>query len=863
MNIQKTKFNKNKTATSFALILLLTLSVLTAVAQPASAQAATSTSATYAFITVNPNPIGVGQMLQVSFWLTIPPPTAVADQGDRWQGFSVTITKPDGTTELKSGYSSDAVGAAFFVYYPTLIGTYKFQMSFPGQTLTNNITYLPSQSNIASLVVQQESVAQVQDHPLPTSYWTRPLNAQNYAWSQISSNWLMAAWDTTGRSFDQGNAYAKYATAPDSAHVLWTKSLTFGGLIGAEYGATAFHNGMSYEQFFKPPVIINGYLYYNSIGAQEPVTSYSDSGIPQGIVCVDMKTGETVFTIANQTLSFGQIYNYVSPNQGGGLAYLWVTSGTTWKMYDAWTGSYILTIANVTSGTMLLDNTYDGGPGDILVYNFNSNTNQLTLWNSSLIFDKLNALQGGGGPGSTPNSYSWRAYYWTTRSPIDGNLGIQWVKTLGNVPTGGSMTKVGGYENTVYISNGTASGFGATEFVKSWCGYSMTDGSLLWGPTTIDISTHIPPNATAFTGAVSTEGISIIFVRETMQSYAWNVKTGQFLWGPTEAYSNPWGYVNWEEVYIINGIYYNSGYDGMIHAFDALTGDLLWEFSSGDAGTITPYGTWPFYQGLTIAGLTNTLIATTGEHGNGVQPLYQGEAIYALDATTGTQLWNMTGWFCQPALADGRMVTQNLYDNQIYCFGKGPSATTVSAPQTAIVKGHQVTIAGSVTDQSPGAKDTPAIADEYQGEWMNYIYQQQPMPTNAKGVIVTLSTFDPNGNTYIIGTTTTDLNGNYGIMWTPPVEGLYQIIATFSGSDSYYGSDATTYMSVEVAPDASPTTAPTSAPTSAPTAAPTVSPSVVPEPEAAPSTDMYVIAAAAAVIIVVAAVAAVILRKRK
>jgi outer membrane protein assembly factor BamB len=58
-----------------------------------------------------------------------------------------------------------------------------------------------------------------------------------------------------------------------------------------------------------------------------------------------------------------------------------------------------------------------------------------------------------------------------------------------------------------------------------------------------------------------------------------------------------------------------------------------------------------------------------------------------------------------------------------------------------------------------------------------------------------------------------------------------------------------------------PVSTPTATPTVVPTA--TVSPSVVPEPEASPSTDMYVIAAAAAVIIVVVAVAAVILRKRK
>ena len=45
-------------------------------------------------------------------------------------------------------------------------------------------------------------------------------------------------------------------------------------------------------------------------------------------------------------------------------------------------------------------------------------------------------------------------------------------------------------------------------------------------------------------------------------------------------------------------------------------------------------------------------------------------------------------------------------------------------------------ISGTVTDQSPGAKDTPAIADECMGEWMEYLYLQQEMSSNAIGVTV-------------------------------------------------------------------------------------------------------------------------------
>jgi hypothetical protein len=130
---------------------------------------------------------------------------------------------------------------------------------------------------------------------------------------------------------------------------------------------------------------------------------------------------------------------------------------------------------------------------------------------------------------------------------------------------------------------------------------------------------------------------------------------------------------------------------------------------------------------------------------------------------------------------------------------------------------------------------------------MEYLHMQKTMPTDAVGVQVKLTAIDPNCNTQNIGTATSDLSGNFGISWTPPVEGTYRIIATFEGTESYGSSEATTYIVVGAA-QASPVP---------------VSPSVVPGPEAGPSTDVYIIAAVAAVIIVAVAVAAIFLRKRK
>jgi hypothetical protein len=76
------------------------------------------------------------------------------------------------------------------------------------------------------------------------------------------------------------------------------------------------------------------------------------------------------------------------------------------------------------------------------------------------------------------------------------------------------------------------------------------------------------------------------------------------------------------------------------------------------------------------------------------------------------------------------------------------------------------------------------------------------MPSNAKGVNVTLDAIDPNNNFIHIGTTTSDLTGNYGLKFTPEVPGTYQIIATFAGSASYGSSFAQTYITVDEAPPA-------------------------------------------------------------
>jgi hypothetical protein len=204
-------------------------------------------------------------------------------------------------------------------------------------------------------------------------------------------------------------------------------------------------------------------------------------------------------------------------------------------------------------------------------------------------------------------------------------------------------------------------------------------------------------------------------------------------------------------------------------------------------------------------------------------PIRRDGKIICLDTETGQQVWSLTGWVgynpgvSMPVISDGRILYLDVHTNQIICIGKGPSQTTVSAPQTVPALGSSITITGTVTDQSPSGshnvngglelalKGTPAISDASMDGWMEHLFQNRPIPANTTGVIVSVDTVDPNGNYFHVGNTTTDINGNFGIPYTPDVPGTYQIIVKFEGSNAYGPSSATTYLTIGSEPTTQPT----------------------------------------------------------
>ncbi len=808
------------------LILALLLSGLIACLPVAMSHTPAWNIPTYAYLTVTPNPIGVGQTAFLSFFLDKTPPTANAQFGDRFEGFKVTVTKPDGATEdlpLGGQSRSDAVGGSWASYTPTSVGSYTFVFSYPGQTIKGEnpsgtgqgIAYIgdyfmPSTSAPITLTVTNEQVQNPPSVPLPTGYWARPIPAMNLEWYKLAGNWLglsAVSFGATGVYNASGN-FNPYSKGPNTAHVIWTKPYSFGGIIGGDFGGrqdgSNFMSTSQYEPKFAP-IVINGVLYYNIFGG-----SIQN---PNGWVAVDIRTGQQLWNKSTtEFLRCGQILGYTSPNQYGAIPYLWaIPQNATgfgyrgsmyYSMYDAWTGDYILKIVDAVPVQMTVDER-----GNLIGYFVNSTDNTLNMWNSTraILLSQAPSYYGA----TSENAWFWRP---PTGASVPFSQGIQWKKPLVTEMTGNDgnpyniapalgITKIG---SNVLLMTSTPLVAGYS-WNPGWiveAGYSAVDGSKLWGP----VNRTQTPWTRVSIGATAMDGIYTEFNLEEQTWMGYSLYTGEKLWGPTEPYTNDtYGYYAQSNIAAYGKIF-QSDLGGYVHAFDAKTGAALWTFYTGDSGLETPYGEYPL---LHIDAVADGKLYVMGGHVYS-PPLFSGSNLWCLDANTGEAIWKMynfpitNGPAC--ALADGYLIEPNAYDNQLYCYGMGQSKTTVSGPITAEPLGSSILIQGTVTDQSPGqtsigvpAAGTPAIADKDQTAWMQYLYMQQPKPNDATGVPVKLTATDANGNTVNIGTVTSNADGKFGLKWTPNTEGTYYIKATFEGTNSYFASEGTTYLIIGTA----------------------------------------------------------------
>jgi len=664
-----------------------------------------------------------------------------------------------------------------------------------------------------------------------------------------------------------------YGLGTESAHILWTKPYYVGGYMDERYNVvgyqTGHYQGMSFEA-----IVINGKMYY---------TPRADAHMTEGYLVVDLYTGETLEFRNNTMPSKAQIYNYESPNQHGGYAYLWQTSGVTlpegditetgkqtWQMIDAYTGKSICKIANVsaTSGGFFF--SVGGGTevyskdGSILYYNINNLGNStnpnyyLQIWNNTDVDTLIATRTGttawqwrpsGGGFGGGPGL---RADYYVH----DGNTGFSLNVSIAST-VGTSVRAI--REGEFIILGNQGSNDGTTVVKGKLQTFSLEEGR---EGQKLDEVEFVPPStagnvSVSLTGVYPEDGVICFEASKTLKRWGYSLDNGDLLWE-----SDPEPQMNYYSMYdnYYKGMLLSPSWGGVILAYNITTGDIVWNYTASNVGWESPYGNYP----INIFAICDDKIYTlTGEHSIS-QPMYRGPNLRCINATTGEEIFkilmfsanggaSLGGQYAQ--MADGHILALNFFDNEIYCFGKGPSATTVTASPKVSVHGTSVMIEGTVTDQTPtgrrntnemfdfSLKGTPAISDEDQAAWMEYMFMQQARPENAKGVEVILETLDPNGNFYEIGNATSDINGNFAYMFTPEVPGEYQILARFAGSKAYGPSYASTYLGVDEAPQATPTPTP-------------------PPPSMA---DTYIVPATVGIIVAIIAVGLVIilmLRKR-
>jgi outer membrane protein assembly factor BamB len=810
-----------KLCSMIVIFLMLTMVVPLTLLATTSAHTPTWNIPSFAYLAAQPSPVGVGQSVQVYMWVDAPMPSAAEGNDIRRHDYKLTITAPDGKTDVKTWpIIWDTTGVQYYSFTPDQVGTYTLLFEYPSQLFTWNTTAVRTwngdtfmaDSATTTVVVQQDPLsAPILSYPLPSEYWTRPIEGQNTDWYSVSSNWLNSPFNWVGDSGTQGavsscdtqGGYGRLqpdGIAPNSPHILWTRPIQDGGVVGGdiyELSGKTYYMGGSYNVRFRDAIVMYGRLYYEE--------GWGNSGSGGDFICVDVRTGQELWRLNATVISqigkpvTGYVYCYDMMNQHGVIPNGLLFTQNFARAVDPMTGRVLaLNITNVPTGIAA-----PGLQGEVLRYVYNSTTRSLGQWNSSKVFvvETSGTIDAG-----TAARYDWNKTLsigpgtWTlNRHLIPGNLLLM---------TQGSF---GGPRDPQPGMNVTAVS------IKP-----ETTGQILW----TKYLPVAPDNVTRkIIGIDEGAGVFITQDKETLTLCGFSLTNGNQVWTVTPDDAK-WDTMRSTSI-VAYGNLYVSGFDGILHCYDMANGDLLWTYGNGGPGNTTYSGletAWGHYPIFVDNVADGKLYLGTTEHSPD-SPFYKGTQFRCINATTGEEIWTMMGWGTgmyvgqSDIIAEGCFIYLNCYDMQIYSVGKGPSSMTVEAPKAAIELGKSLVISGTVTDISAGTKQkeqaarfpqgVPAISDESQSAWMEYVYMQKPRPTDATGVPIVLSVVDANGNYREIGTTTSDADGFFAFNWKPDIEGQYTVYASFGGSESYWPSHAVTAFAVD---PAAATPAPTATP---------------------------------------------------
>jgi hypothetical protein len=410
---------------------------------------------------------------------------------------------------------------------------------------------------------------------------------------------------------------------------------------------------------------------------------------------------------------------------------------------------------------------------------------------------------------------------------------MPWLTQAASAPDWSGQTSamqphVANYNDLILCHNGSLPAGGDAFNPASWKPYNFfainldsskgAVGSLRW------MKSYDPPSGNITVGYGGYDFESRVWLQEYKETSQWvgyDMDSGDKIWGPTEP-QNPWDYYGTPGMedriaMMAYGKVYSGMFSGTIYCYDAKNGNLLWTYGNGGEGNSTTsgyYGGYGIYPTMIMAIGNDVIYTVTTEHTVST-PIYKGALTRAINATDGTEIWTLSSFTASFhsasfAIADGFSTWWNGLDNQIYVTGRGPSRTTVNAPLASVTQGNSLVISGTVTDIAAGTLQdepvarfpdgVPAVSDASITQWMEYVYQQKPRPTDVTGVEVVLSVLDANNNLREIGRATSDANGFYSLQWTPDITGKFTVYATFEGTNAYWPSQAQAAFAVDPAP---------------------------------------------------------------
>ncbi len=799
----------NKTFAIFSIILLIISGILMSLSFTFAQTTLPGYTAmpdrdTWTEVGLSPDFVGVNQEITVNI-MTYPGPSGptyeaqylVPEIHGGFEGISITIKHPDGYEETfmpidetiaQTGVeipgTAQIVGHLQFRYTPTKVGQYTFTASFPGDFYTTDniykpgklsVYYKPSQSTKpAILTVQEEKVIEAglltgwPWSPLPEGYWEEPVDTDNREWHAISGDWTQQGYNI------EGSNYNPYSTAPNSPHIVWATEVGMGGLPGGFFGSLPYDDGgNSY-------IILEGRIYR--------------SGRSGYFNCYDLRTGELLWEAPGSVTLAQRLdpayQTEAQLHEGGISAWLWRvgasrtgTGPDKWYRYDPYDGDLLQTITNV--------------PRDISGLKFQDGSSIAWVVQSDL--SKWNTTD----PMKIPyaNLIKWD-YNQMQTTIVYSNIysndwadGIVWnvsVKTDDVVSVGDNNFRglnVYPYweANVVVVKTPNA--------MQQSLGVDMDTGQILWKNynMVLDIDVRTEGVATSPSGPLLKQDGGGHWV-------AYDVKTGREIWkAPTGEL--PWALLPAYTFVYNNGVIFAGSYDGYVYAYNKDNGNVIWQSDYVGEQWETIYGNQPF-NGMAVGADGKLYYSTDTTYR--MMPRTRLHELICIDEYTGKFIWRLPIGIEASSIADGYVVGTDTENGIMYAIGKGKTEISVTAPDVAVPKGTAFTIKGSIMDMSPGTPNTPAVSDEDMSEWMDYMYGQNATllnnPPTPTGVPVKLSYQMADGNWQDIGEVTSDAFGNFALSWTPSAEGKYAIKAFFLGSESYFSSAETTYVTVGPAP---------------------------------------------------------------